>query len=117
MPHTGVDFAAERGTPVRAVGDGIVNQASWNGSYGKLVEIQHESSYTTRYAHLDGYGEGIGAGSAVKKGQVIGFVGSTGRSTGPHLHFELYKDQQYVNPLGLEFPAEDTIEPALLTAI
>ena len=114
MPHTGVDFAAERGTPVRAVGDGIVSQASWNGSYGKLVEIQHESSYTTRYAHLDGYGEGIGAGSAVKKGQVIGFVGSTGRSTGPHLHFELYKDQQYVNPLGLEFPAEDTIEPALL---
>lgn len=114
MPHTGVDFAAERGTPVRAVGDGIVSQASWNGSYGKLVEIQHESSYTTRYAHLDGYGEGIGAGTAVKKGQVIGFVGSTGRSTGPHLHFELYKDQQYVNPLSLEFPAEDTIEPALL---
>jgi murein DD-endopeptidase MepM/ murein hydrolase activator NlpD len=114
MPHTGVDFAAERGTPVRAVGDGTVSQASWNGSYGKLVEIQHESSYTTRYAHLDGYGEGIQAGSVVKKGQVIGFVGSTGRSTGPHLHFELYKDQQYVNPLSLEFPAEDTIEPALL---
>ena len=114
MPHTGVDFAAERGTPVRAVGDGIVSQASWNGSYGKLVEIQHESSYTTRYAHLDGYGEGIRAGSVVNKGQVIGFVGSTGRSTGPHLHFELYKDQQYVNPLSLEFPAEDTIEPALL---
>jgi murein DD-endopeptidase MepM/ murein hydrolase activator NlpD len=115
LPHTGVDFAAERGTPVRAVGDGIVSQASWNGSYGKLVEIQHESSYTTRYAHLDGYGEGIQAGSVVKKGQVIGFVGSTGRSTGPHLHFELYKDQQYINPLDLDFPAEDTIEPALLT--
>jgi murein DD-endopeptidase MepM/ murein hydrolase activator NlpD len=114
VPHTGVDFAAERGTPVRAVGDGTISQAGWNGSYGKLVEIQHESSYTTRYAHLDGYGEGIQAGSVVKKGQVIGFVGSTGRSTGPHLHFELYKDQQYVNPLGLEFPAEDTIEPALL---
>ena len=114
MPHVGVDFAAQRGTPVRAVGDGIVSQAGWNGSYGKLVEIQHDSSYTTRYAHLDGYGEGIQSGTVVKKGQVIGFVGSTGRSTGPHLHFELYKDQQYVNPLSLEFPAEDTIEPALL---
>lgn len=114
MPHTGVDFAAERGTPVRAVGDGIISQANWNGSYGKLVEIQHDSSYMTRYGHLDGYGEGIQNGTAVKKGQVIGYVGSTGRSTGPHLHFELYKDQQYINPLSLEFPAEDTIEPALL---
>jgi murein DD-endopeptidase MepM/ murein hydrolase activator NlpD len=114
MPHTGVDFAAERGTPVRAVGDGIINQAGWNGSYGKLVEIQHDASFTTRYAHLDGYGNGIRSGAVVKKGQVIGFVGSTGRTTGPHLHFELYKDQQYVNPLSLDFPAEDTIEPALL---
>ena len=68
MPHTGVDFAAERGTPVRAVGDGIVSQASWNGSYGKLVEIQHESSYTTRYAHLDGYGEGIRSRERCQKG-------------------------------------------------
>jgi murein DD-endopeptidase MepM/ murein hydrolase activator NlpD len=115
LPHTGVDFAAERGTPVRAVGDGVINQAGWNGSYGKLVEIQHDDSFTTRYAHLSGYGSGIRKGSLVKKGQVIGFVGSTGRTTGPHLHFELYKDQQYVNPLSLEFPAEDTIEPALLT--
>jgi murein DD-endopeptidase MepM/ murein hydrolase activator NlpD len=115
LPHTGVDFAAERGTPVRAVGDGIINQAGWNGSYGKLVEIQHDASFTTRYAHLSGYGNGIRRGSVVKKGQIIGFVGSTGRTTGPHLHFELYKDQQYINPLSLDFPPEDTIEPALLT--
>jgi murein DD-endopeptidase MepM/ murein hydrolase activator NlpD len=115
LPHTGVDFAAERGTPVRAVGDGIISQANWNGSYGKLVEIQHGGSFTTRYAHLSGYGNGIRKGGVVKKGQVIGFVGSTGRTTGPHLHFELYKDQQYINPLDLDFPAEDTIEPALLT--
>lgn len=115
MPHTGIDFAAERGTPVRAVGDGIINQASWSGSYGKLVEIQHDAGFATRYAHLSSYGNGIRKGSVVKKGQVIGFVGSTGRTTGPHLHFELYKDQQYINPLSLDFPAEDTIEPALLT--
>jgi murein DD-endopeptidase MepM/ murein hydrolase activator NlpD len=115
LPHTGVDFAAERGTPVRAVGDGVINQAGWNGSYGKLVEIQHDASFTTRYAHLQGYGNGIRTGTVVKKGQIIGFVGSTGRSTGPHLHFELYKDQQYINPFSLDFPAEDTIEPALLT--
>jgi murein DD-endopeptidase MepM/ murein hydrolase activator NlpD len=115
LPHTGVDFAAERGTPVRAVGDGVINQAGWNGSYGKLVEIQHDATFTTRYAHLDGYGNGIQRGTAVEKGQIIGFVGSTGRTTGPHLHFELYKDQQYINPFSLDFPAEDTIEPALLT--
>jgi murein DD-endopeptidase MepM/ murein hydrolase activator NlpD len=115
LPHTGVDFAAERGTPVRAVGDGIISLANWNGSYGKLVEIQHGGSFITRYAHLSGYGNGIRKGGVVKKGQVIGFVGSSGRTTGPHLHFELYKDQQYINPLDLDFPAEDTIEPALLT--
>ncbi len=113
MPHTGVDFAAARGTPVRAVGDGVISQAAWVGSYGKLIEIQHDSSYMTRYAHLGGFAKGITNGTKVKKGQVIGFVGSTGRTTGPHLHFELYKDQQYVDPLNFEFPAEDTIEPAL----
>jgi murein DD-endopeptidase MepM/ murein hydrolase activator NlpD len=113
VPHTGVDFAAQRGTPVRAVGDGVITQAGWNGSYGKLVEIQHDFTYTTRYAHLGSFARGIRDGSPVKKGQVIGYVGSTGRSTGPHLHFELYKDQQYVDPLTVDLPAEDTIEPAL----
>ena len=113
MPHTGVDFAAARGTPVRAVGDGLITQARRNGAYGKLVEIQHDPTYTTRYAHLGRFAKGIKAGTVVKKGQVIGFVGSTGRTTGPHLHFELYQDQQYVNPLNIQLPAEDTIEPAL----
>jgi len=113
VPHTGVDFAAKRGTPVRAVGDGVITLADWNGVYGKMVEIQHDSTYTTRYAHLERFAEGIREGSAVTKGQVIGYVGSTGRATGPHLHFELYKDQQYVDPFGIDFPAEDLIEPAL----
>ncbi|MGH7826224.1 MAG: peptidoglycan DD-metalloendopeptidase family protein [Candidatus Binatia bacterium] len=113
MPHTGVDFAAKRGTPVRAIGDGLITQAGWNGGYGKLVEIRHDASYTSRYAHLGHFASGIRHGAAVKKGQMIGYVGSTGRSTGPHLHFELYKDQQYVDPLNVDSPAEDTIEPAL----
>jgi len=112
-PHTGVDFAAKRGTPVRAVGDGIITQSGWNGAYGKAIDIQHDSTYMTRYAHLDRLAEGIRHGTSVVKGQVIGYVGSTGRSTGPHLHFELYKDQEYVDPLSVEFPAEETIEPAL----
>jgi murein DD-endopeptidase MepM/ murein hydrolase activator NlpD len=113
LPHTGVDFAAQRGTPVRAVGDGVIIQSGWNGAYGKEIDIQHDSVYMTRYAHLEGFAQGIHEGVAVKKGQVIGYVGSTGRSTGPHLHFELYKDRQYVDPLSSDFPADETIEPAL----
>jgi murein DD-endopeptidase MepM/ murein hydrolase activator NlpD len=113
VPHTGIDFAAKRGTPVRAVGNGVISQSGWNGTYGKAIDIQHDTTYMTRYAHLDRLADGIGDGVSVVKGQVIGYVGSTGRATGPHLHFELYKDQQYVDPLGVDFPAEDTIEPAL----
>jgi murein DD-endopeptidase MepM/ murein hydrolase activator NlpD len=114
VPHTGVDFAAERGTPVRAVGDGTVSHAGWSGGYGKVIDLQHDSRYMSRYAHLHNFAEGVRPGAQVKKGQIIGYVGSTGRSTGPHLHFELYKDQQYIDPLNVDFPAEDTIEPAFL---
>jgi murein DD-endopeptidase MepM/ murein hydrolase activator NlpD len=113
LPHTGVDFAAQRGTPVRAVGDGVISQAGWNGTYGKAIDIQHDATYMTRYAHLHRLADGIRDGVPVKKGQIIGYVGSTGRSTGPHLHFELYKGQQYVDPLSADFPAEEMIEPAL----
>jgi murein DD-endopeptidase MepM/ murein hydrolase activator NlpD len=113
LPHTGVDFAAQRGTPVRAVGDGVISEAGWNGSYGKAIDVKHDAIYMSRYAHLDSFAPGIRSGVSVTKGQVIGYVGSTGRSTGPHLHFELYKDQQFINPLSVDFPAEDSIEPAL----
>src|ERR687891_753351 len=113
LPHPGVDFAAQRGTPVRAVGDGVVAEAGWSGAYGKAIDIQHDATYMTRYAHLSRLADGIRDGVPVRKGQVIGYVGSTGRSTGPHLHFELYKDQQYVDPLSVDFPAEEAIEPAL----
>jgi murein DD-endopeptidase MepM/ murein hydrolase activator NlpD len=114
LPHTGVDFAAQRGTPVRAVGDGDITEAGWNGGYGKMIDIKHDGTYLSRYAHLDSFAEGISSGATVTKGQLIGYVGSTGRSTGPHLHFEFYKDQQYVNPLSVDVPADEHIEPTLL---
>jgi murein DD-endopeptidase MepM/ murein hydrolase activator NlpD len=113
LPHTGVDFAAQRGTPVRAVGDGVITEAGWNGGYGRAIDIKHDATYTSRYAHLQGFAPGIRNGTSVIKGQIIGYVGSTGRSTGPHLHFELYKDQQFIDPLSVDFPAEESIEPSL----
>jgi murein DD-endopeptidase MepM/ murein hydrolase activator NlpD len=115
LPHNGVDFAAERGTPVRAVGDGIISQIGWNGNYGKAIDVQHDTTFMSRYAHLDRFAEGIRSGTPVTKGQIIGYVGSTGRSTGPHLHFELHKDQQVIDPLSVDFPADEIIEPSLQT--
>ena len=113
-PHNGVDFSAKRGTPVRAVSDGKVLYAGWQkGGYGRMIEIQHDSIYATRYAHLQGLAREIHRGVNVHKGQIIGYVGSTGRSTGAHLHFELYKDKEYVDALKFEYPPEDRIEPAL----
>ena len=116
-PHNGVDFVAQRGTPVRAIGDGQVVYAGWKkGGYGRMIEVQHDVAYASRYAHLQGLGSGVRKGIHVKKGQIIGYVGSSGLTTGPNLHFELYKDQRYVDPLNFEFPREDRIEPALRRA-
>ena len=97
--HLGVDYAARSGTPVVAAGSGRVNYAQRMGSYGNLVKISHADGYETRYAHLKSFRRGIHRGKQVKKGQVIGYVGTTGRSTGPHLHFELRKHSSPVNPL------------------
>ncbi len=113
-PHRGVDFVAKRGTPVRAVGNGRVAYVGWkNAGYGKFIEIRHGSMYRTYYAHLRGFARGIRRGAKVKKGQIIGYVGCTGRCTGPHLHFEFYKNRRYVNPLKIKLPPEDGIESAL----
>ena len=86
--HAGVDFAAPHGTPVRTVGDGVVIKATYAGGFGKLIEIRHQDGMVTRYGHLRGFAQGIREGQVVTQGEVIGFVGSTGLSTGPHLHFE-----------------------------
>jgi len=96
--HLGMDYAARRGTPVVAAGSGTIVHAGWLGSYGKLIKIRHKDSYETRYAHLKSFRRGIKRGKRVKKGQTIGYVGTTGRSTGPHLHFELRKKGVAINP-------------------
>jgi murein DD-endopeptidase MepM/ murein hydrolase activator NlpD len=98
-PHTGVDFAAPRGTAVHAVASGIVTFVGRQSGYGNIVRIDHPGPYDTSYAHLQGIAEGMEEGIAVEQGQVIGYVGSTGLATGPHLHFELLKDGAFVNPL------------------
>ena len=113
-PHNGVDFVAKRGTPVRAIGDGKIAFAGWKlGGYGRTIDIEHDSFHGSRYAHLQNLAKGIRKGATVKKGDIIGYVGSSGRSTGPHLHFEFYKNQTYVDPLTVEIPAEDVIQPDL----
>jgi murein DD-endopeptidase MepM/ murein hydrolase activator NlpD len=96
--HRGVDYAARSGTPVRTVGDGVVIFAGWRGSYGNLVEVAHVGGMITRYAHLQGYARGLRRGARVRVGQTLGFVGSTGLSTGPHLHFEMLVNGRYTDP-------------------
>jgi len=96
--HQGVDFSAAAGTPVMAAGDGIILQAAYKGSYGNYVLIGHAGGYATAYAHLRNYRQGLRVGMRVKQGNVIGYVGATGRATGPHLHFELIKNGKRINP-------------------
>lgn len=98
-PHRGVDFAAPTGTPVRAVADGKVTYAGWRGNYGRFLKINHAGPYSSAYAHLQRIKKGVRAGTFVKRGQVIGYVGSSGAATGPHLHFEMHKNGRYINPL------------------
>ena len=104
QPHTGVDYAAPKGTPVVSIGDGVVLERSYKGAGGNTVKIRHNSVYTTAYLHLSKYGPGIKVGSRVKQGQVIGYVGSTGRSTGPHLDFRVWKNGTPINPLKMDSP-------------
>ena len=107
--HRAIDYAAPQGTPILAVGDGTVTFAGWSTGYGNFIKIKHNSTYATHYAHLVGFAEGIKAGTRVTQGQVIGYVGSTGWSTGPHVHYEIAKNGVLVNPLTLELPAGDPI--------
>jgi murein DD-endopeptidase MepM/ murein hydrolase activator NlpD len=103
--HKGLDFAARRGTPIYAAGHGVVDFAGLKGSYGKYVRIRHTGAYKTAYAHMHRYGKGVRTGSRVHQGQIIGYVGSTGRSTGPHLHYEVHKNGRQVNPRSIKLPS------------
>ena len=103
--HQGTDFAAPRGTPIMASGSGIIERASWYGAYGKYVRIRHNSTYKTAYAHLSRFGKNIRTGARVQQGQIVGYVGSTGRSTGPHLHYEVLVNNKRVNSQKLNLPS------------
>ncbi len=101
-PHTAIDYAAPTGTPVMSIGDGVVISCKYEGAGGNTVRIKHNSTYTTAYLHLSRYAKGLKAGDRVRQGEVIGYVGSTGRSTGPHLDFRVWKNGQPINPLKLD---------------
>ena len=108
--HTGTDFAAPTGTPIMASGDGKVIKASWCGGGGNCIKIKHNSTYTTVYAHLSKFGRGIKKGRKVKQGQIIGYVGSTGLSTGPHLHYEVIENGRKINSQTLKLPSGKTLK-------
>jgi len=108
-PHHGVDYAAAIGTPVLAIGDGRVIMREYQSGSGRIVKIRHNSVYTTAYMHLSSYGKGISVGSYVKQGDIIGYVGSSGLSTGPHLDFRFYKNGYPVDPLKVEAPPVEPV--------
>jgi murein DD-endopeptidase MepM/ murein hydrolase activator NlpD len=112
--HQGVDYGAPIGTPVRAVGDGTVVLAQRSGGGGNVVKLRHNGTYQTAYKHLKGFAPGIRNGARVQQGQVVGYVGNTGLSTGPHLHFEFYQSGAYVDPMKKSFPSAEPVPSAHL---
>ena len=112
QPHTGVDYAAPKGTPVMTIGDGVVTSVKYEGAGGNTVRIRHNSVYSTAYLHLSRYAKGLKAGQRVRQGEVIGYVGSTGRSTGPHLDFRVWKNGTPINPLKMDSPPAEPIKEA-----
>lgn len=108
-PHRGIDYAAPAGTPAVSVGDGTVIQAGWNGYYGLSVTVRHNETYTSRYGHFQSLAKGVKVGAKVTQGQVVGYVGSTGLATGPHLHYEIHKFGSLVNPFKIEIPPGDPV--------
>lgn len=111
-PHHGVDYSAPVGTPVQTIGDGVVVQMSYQkGGGGRIIKIRHNSTYTTVYMHLQGYAKGLREGTRVRQGDVIGYVGSSGLSTGPHLDFRVYKNSTPIDPLKMESPPADPVKP------
>ncbi|MDP3999241.1 MAG: peptidoglycan DD-metalloendopeptidase family protein [bacterium] len=108
--HRGLDLVANAGTPAVTIGDGTVVQAGWNGAYGISVKVRHNDTYSSVYGHFQSLAKGIRVGAKVKQGQIVGYVGSTGQSTGPHLHYEIHKFGTLVNPLKVEVPAGEALK-------
>jgi murein DD-endopeptidase MepM/ murein hydrolase activator NlpD len=107
--HNGVDLAAPRGTPIYAAGDGVIEKAQWVSGYGRYIQIKHVNGYQTAYGHQSGFADGIKPGVKVRQGQLIGYVGSTGNSTGNHLHFEIKVNGRFVDPLAVKLPRDHTL--------
>lgn len=114
--HKGTDFAAPTGTPIYAAGNGVIKSYGPNGSFGNYAKIEHANGYTTAYAHMSRFAKGLRRGSSVRQGQVIGYVGTTGRSTGPHLHYEVYVNGKAVNAMRLKLPTGRKLEGEQLEA-
>lgn len=112
--HKGLDFAAPKGTPILAAGDGVIDKIGRNGAYGHYIRIRHNNNFQTAYAHLSRYAKGMTRNTRVHQGQVIGYVGSTGRSTGPHLHYEIIRNGRQVNPRTVELPTTENLDGGLL---
>jgi murein DD-endopeptidase MepM/ murein hydrolase activator NlpD len=113
--HTGVDWATPYGTPIFASGNGVVEKAEWEGGYGKYVRIKHNNGYETAYGHMSAFAKGMEPGKRVRQGQVIGFVGSTGQSTGAHVHYEILVNGRFVDPMRIKLPRGRSLEGPLLT--
>ena len=109
-PHYGVDFGAPTGTPVRATGSGVVTHAGTNGGHGRFVKIDHPGPYQSSYSHL--HRIKVKRGQKIKQGQVIGTVGSTGLATGPHLHYQFWKNGRFVNPMTIDLPRNEKLPSA-----
>jgi murein DD-endopeptidase MepM/ murein hydrolase activator NlpD len=111
-PHNGIDYAAATGTPIFAVADGTVTRATFDRGYGNVVDLRHSRGYATRYAHMSRFAAGVRSGSRVKQGDVIGYVGSTGMSTGPHLHYEFHQNGRPINPTSVRYLTGDPVTAA-----
>jgi murein DD-endopeptidase MepM/ murein hydrolase activator NlpD len=114
--HAGVDWAGPPGTPVVAAGNGTVEEAGYNGQYGNYVRVRHANGYQTAYGHMRNVAPGIRAGLKVRQGQVIGYIGTTGLSSGPHLHFEVLVNNRWVDPLSIQVPHEKRLAGRELAA-
>src|SRR5690606_33220038 len=107
--HRGIDFAAPTGTPIMAAGSGVLQFVGRKGGYGKYISIRHNAEYTTAYAHMSRFAPGMSVGKRVKQGDIIGHIGTTGRSTGPHLHYEVMANNHKINPMSIHLPTETKV--------
>jgi len=112
--HTGVDWATAYGTPIFASGNGVVEKVGWEGGYGKYVRLKHNNGYETAYGHMSAFAKGLEVGKRVRQGQVIGFVGSTGLSTGAHVHYEILVNGRFVDPMRIKLPRGRSLEGPIM---